>query len=250
MNNFIEETAKCFADKVVIVTGAGRGMGKQIAINFAKQGANLVINDINQLLLEQTAKELAEFNIKLIAIIGDMANSCDCELLVKSALNTFDKIDILINNAAIAPLTRPLELINDEEWNKVINVDLNGVFYCMRAVIPHMKSRNYGKIINISSSAGRSISTFAGAHYTAAKAGVLGLTRHAAYEAAPFNLNINAIAPGTIDTDLLRESASVERLSIEASKIPMRRLGTTQDIYLSQLSFRFLCRCFFRLAFF
>jgi len=124
-----------------------------------------------------------------------------------------------------------LELIDDEEWNSTICIDLNSVFYCMRAVLPHMKANKYGKIINVSSSAGRSISTFAGAHYTTAKAGILGLTRHAAFEYAPYNININAIAPGTIDTELLRKSATAEKINMESEKIPMRRLGTTDDIY-------------------
>ncbi|KTC88163.1 SDR family NAD(P)-dependent oxidoreductase [Legionella drozanskii] len=220
-----------FTDKVVVITGAGSGIGCQAAINFAKNGANLVLNDINDSRLREITKNIKSFNTAIIAAPGDIANSTECSKLVELALEKFNKIDILINNAAVAPLTRPLELIDDEEWNSTICIDLNSVFYCMRAVLPHMKANKYGKIINVSSSAGRSISTFAGAHYTTAKAGILGLTRHAAFEYAPYNININAIAPGTIDTELLRKSATAEKINMESEKIPMRRLGTTDDIY-------------------
>jgi NAD(P)-dependent dehydrogenase (short-subunit alcohol dehydrogenase family) len=111
----------------------------------------------------------------------------------------------------------------------VIDINLKGVFLFMRAVLPHMKKQRSGKIVNISSSAGRSVSTFCGAHYTASKAGVLGLSRHAALEAAPFNVNVNAVAPGTIDTPMLREDASEERIAEEAKNIPIGRLGTEED---------------------
>jgi len=136
---------------------------------------------------------------------------------------------VLVNNAGIGPTTRPLERISNDEWERTLDIDLTGVFNCMRAVLPGMKERRYGKIVNISSSAGRSVSTFAGAHYTAAKAGVLGLTRHAAFEYAPYNININAIAPGTIDTELLRGAVPADRIEEEARKIPLRRLGTVDD---------------------
>ncbi|STX50480.1 acetyoacetyl CoA reductase [Legionella busanensis] len=222
---------KLFADKVVIITGAGRGIGCQAAINFAQNGANLVLNDIDSSRLKQTVEVISPFDPSFVEAPGNVANSADCNKIINLALEKFNRIDILINNAAIAPLTRPLELIDDAEWNDTICIDLNSVFYCMRAVLPHMKLNKYGKIINVSSSAGRSISTFAGAHYTAAKAGILGLTRHAAFEYAPYNININAIAPGTIDTELLRDSATLEKINMESEKIPMRRLGTTDDIY-------------------
>jgi len=222
---------KLFTNKVILITGAGRGMGCQMALNFASNGANLVLNDINALMLEQTATKIRHYNTEILTVPGDVSKSKDCTQLIDLAIKRFNKIDVLINNAGIAPLTRPLEYISDDEWDGTIGVNLNGVFYCMRAVLPHMQSNNYGKIINISSSAGRSISTFAGAHYTAAKAGILGLTRHAAYEYAQYNININAIAPGTIDTELLRASACPEKISFELEKIPMRRFGTSDEIY-------------------
>ena len=219
-----------FAGRVVIVTGAGSGMGKRNAIRFAQEGAIVVANDVNaaavSALLEELARSGAAEALPAIGSVGDVRAVAQ---MVEATVARFAKVDVLVNNAGIGPTTRPLDQIGDEEWMRTIEIDLTGVFNCMRAVLPLMKERRYGKIVNISSSAGRSVSTFAGAHYTAAKAGVLGLTRHAAYEYAPYNININAIAPGTIDTELLRGAVPATRIDEEARKIPLRRLGTVDD---------------------
>jgi 3-oxoacyl-[acyl-carrier protein] reductase len=219
-----------FAGRVVIVTGAGSGMGKRNALRFAEEGATVVANDVNAASVGVLQDELARSNAaEAMVAIGSVADADAVGRMVEGAISRFGQIDVLVNNAGIGPTTRPLERISDEEWERTIGIDLTGVFNCMRAVLPRMKERRYGKIVNISSSAGRSVSTFAGAHYTAAKAGVLGLTRHAAFEYAPYNININAIAPGTIDTELLRGAVPADRIEQEAQKIPLRRLGTVDD---------------------
>lgn len=218
-----------FAGRVVIVTGAGRGMGRATALLFGREGANVVVNDINPQAACAVAEEIRRAGGAAIDLVADVSDPEQVSRMVDRVLAQYGAIDILVNNAGIARTTSPLELISDEEWSAIIGVDLTGVFYCMRAVLPHMKARCFGKIVNISSSAGRSVSTFAGAHYTAAKAGVLGLTRHAAREYAPFHININAIAPGTIETELLYDHASAERIAAEAKKIPLGRLGTPED---------------------
>jgi 3-oxoacyl-[acyl-carrier protein] reductase len=205
-------------------------MGKQNALRFAEEGASVVANDVNAASVNVLVAELARSHAaEAMVAVGSVADADAVGRMVEGAISRFGQIDVLVNNAGVGPTTRPLERISDDEWERTIDTDLTGVFNCMRAVLPRMTERRYGKIVNISSSAGRSVSTFAGAHYTAAKAGVLGLTRHAAFEYAPYNININAIAPGTIDTELLRGAVSADRIEQEALKIPLRRIGTVDD---------------------
>ncbi|MCW5851225.1 MAG: SDR family oxidoreductase [Anaerolineae bacterium] len=140
-------------------------------------------------------------------------------------------MDILVNNAGILGNTRPLEEIPADEWDQLLAINVRGVFLCTKAVLPLMKAQRYGKIVNVSSSAGRSTSTFGGAHYTTSKAAILGLTRHTAREAAPYNrINVNATARrGSMDTEMVRERATPEHIAREEQSIPLRRLGTAQD---------------------
>jgi 3-oxoacyl-[acyl-carrier protein] reductase len=149
--------------------------------------------------------------------------------MVAATVARFGTVDILVNNAGILGTTRPLEQIPDADWDELLAINVKGVFNCTKTVLPIMQARRYGKIVNVSSSAGRSTSTFGGAHYTTSKAAVLGLTRHTAREAAPFNINVNATAPGSMDTEMVRERASPEHIERERQQIPLRRLGTAQD---------------------
>jgi NAD(P)-dependent dehydrogenase (short-subunit alcohol dehydrogenase family) len=204
-------------------------MGKRNALRFAAEGAIVIANDVNAASAGALVAELTRSKAEAMLAVGSVGDADAVGRMVDAAVARFGRIDVLVNNAGIGPATRPLDHITDDEWDRTLDIDLTGVFNCMRAVLPGMKERRYGKIVNISSSAGRSVSTFAGAHYTAAKAGVLGLTRHAAFEYAPYNININAIAPGTIDTELLRGAISADRIAEEALKIPLRRIGTVDD---------------------
>ncbi|HUW14985.1 MAG TPA: SDR family NAD(P)-dependent oxidoreductase [Anaerolineae bacterium] len=229
MSEPIECRGGRFGGKVAIVMGAGRGMGRAVALLLAKEGARVAVNDINGPAAKAVAEEARQCGAEAIDVPGDVSDAQDVSRAVEETISRFGRIDILVNNAGISSTTRPLETIADDEWSKVIDVNLKGVFLFMRAVLPHMKEQRSGKIVNVSSSAGRSVSTFCGAHYTASKAGVLGLSRHAALEAAPFNINVNAVAPGTIDTPMLREDASEELIAEEARNIPLGRLGTEED---------------------
>jgi len=205
-------------------------MGREIALTFARGGASLAVVERDASSAAEVVDTIRTAGSDAEAFVCDVADAAAVAETVRRIVERFARIDILVNNAGIAALTRPLEQISDHEWDAVLRVNLTGTFHFMRAVLPLMKAQRSGHIVNISSSAGRSVSTFAGAHYTASKAGVLGLTRHAAFEAAPYNVTVNAIAPGTIDTPLLRETVSEERAQAEAGKIPIGRLGTVADI--------------------
>ena len=219
-----------FSGKVAIVTGVGRGMGRAVALLLAQEGAKVMANDIDACSAMTVAEEVRALAGQATGVQGDVSKPEDAQRVVEAAIAAYGRIDILVNNAGVARPTSPVETIGDDEWATVIGVNLTGVFNFMKAVLPHMKKQKSGKIVNISSTAGRSSSTFGGAHYTASKAGVLGLTRHAAREAAPFNININAVAPGMMETELLYELATPERIAqVARERVPMGRPGRPEE---------------------
>jgi NAD(P)-dependent dehydrogenase (short-subunit alcohol dehydrogenase family) len=218
-----------FSDKTAIVTGAGRGMGKETALTLAREGAAVVVNDVHEGLVEAVVKEIEEAGGRALAFVADVSNESEVQAMVDATVEHFGTVDILVNNAGILRSTSPVETIPLDEWELMMAVNVTGVFLCTKAVLPIMKAQRSGKIVNVSSSAGRSTSTFGGAHYTTSKAAVLGLSRHSAREAAPFNVNVNAVAPGSMDTEMVREMSTPENMESERRKIPLRRLGTAQD---------------------
>ena len=218
-----------FINKVAIVTGAGRGMGRATALTLAREGAALVVNDVRRDWAEAVVEEIQQAGGQAMASIADVSDEAQVQAMVQATVERFGTVDILVNNAGILRATSPLETISLEEWELMMRINLTGVFLCTRAVLPIMKAQRGGKIVNVSSSAGRSTSTFGGAHYTTSKAAVLGLSRHTAREAAPYNVNVNAVAPGSMDTEMVREMATPEHMQSEAQKVPLRRLGTSQD---------------------
>ena len=218
-----------FHGKVALVTGAGRGMGRAVALTRAGQGAAVAVNDVNREAAASTVGEIVAAGGRAIAVVADISRYDQVASMVAAAVSAFGTIDILVNNAGILGNTRPLEDIPVDEWAALMAINVGGVFNCTKAVLPILKARRSGKIVNVSSSAGRSTSTFGGAHYTTSKAAVLGLTRHTAREAAPFNINVNATAPGSMDTEMVRERATPEHMERERQNIPLRRLGTAQD---------------------
>jgi 3-oxoacyl-[acyl-carrier protein] reductase len=218
-----------FSGQVAIVTGAGRGMGKATALTLARDGAAIVVNDVRRELAEAVAEEIKAAGGRALVFVADVSNEAEVQAMVDAAVEHFGSVDILVNNAGILRSTTPLEDIPLQEWELMMTINVTGVFLCTRAVLPIMKAKRSGKIVNVSSSAGRSTSTFGGAHYTTSKAAVLGLSRHTAREAAPYNINVNAVAPGSMDTEMVRELATPEHMQSESQKIPLRRLGTAQD---------------------
>lgn len=217
------------AGRVAIVTGAGRGMGRAVALTLAREGAVVVVNDVRAEAAATVAGEIEAAGGRALAYVADVSREAEVEAMVRATVEQFGALHILVNNAGILGHTQPVELIPGDEWDRLMAVNVKGVFNCTRAVLPLLKAQRYGKIVNVSSSAGRSTSTFGGAHYTTSKAAVLGLTRHTAREAAPYNVNVNATAPGSMDTEMVRERATAEHLAAEEATIPLRRLGTAQD---------------------
>lgn len=221
--------ANRFEDKVVIVTGSAHGMGKATALAFAREGAKVAVTDVDLEGAKSVVRRIEAMGQEAIALRADVSDLDDVTRMVEAVLERFGTVDVLVNNAGVLGDTVPLEEIDEEEWSRVININLTGVFNCTKAVLPVMKGKNGGKIVNVSSSAGRSYSTFGAAHYTASKAGVLGLTRHTASEAAAYNINVNATAPGSMDTQMVRLNASPEHIAQEEANIPLGRLGTPED---------------------
>jgi 3-oxoacyl-[acyl-carrier protein] reductase len=204
-------------------------MGREIALKLAGEGASVVVADLQAEWAERTLADIVAAGGQGVAVSADVSNEAQVSAMVQQAIERFGTVDILVNNAGILGNTQPIEKIPGDEWDRLMAINVKGTFNCTKAVLPIMQAKRYGKIVNVSSSAGRSTSTFGGAHYTTSKAAVLGLTRHTAREAAPYGINVNATAPGSMDTEMVRERATPEHIEGERQKIPLRRLGTPQD---------------------
>jgi len=218
-----------FEGKTAIVTGAGRGMGRAVALKLAEGGAAVVVNDVNADNARAVVAEIAASGGRAMSWLADVSSFEQVQAMVDAAVKEFGTVDILVNNAGILRATKPLENIPVDEWDLMMAVNVRGVFNCTKAVLPVMKAQRSGNIVNVSSSAGRCTSTFGGAHYTASKAAVLGLTRHTAREAARFGIRVNATAPGSMDTDMVRELSTPEHIEKERAANLLGRLGTADD---------------------
>ena len=212
--------------KVALITGASRGIGKAIAIKFAENGSFVGINySIDELGAKETLKIVKEKGSDGVLLKADVSNIFDVEKMVKTFTKKTKKIDILVNNAGIYEREK-FENISYENWDKVLSINLTGCFNLCKAVLPFMKPG--GKIIFISSQLALKGAAH-GAHYAASKAGILGLVRSLALELASLKINVNAVAPGTIDTDLIANYTRKER-QIRINEIPLKRLGTPTDV--------------------
>ena len=213
--------------RVALITGAAQGIGKAIALLFAQNGADIIVADIHLEKAQETAKEIQAIGQRAMAIKVDVANLNDVEQMVQSILERFGQIDILINNAGIARDKLILRM-TEEDWDAVLNVNLKGTFICTKVAIKPMAKRRYGKIVNIASVVGL-MGNVGQANYAASKAGVIGFTKTIAREFAQRGINVNAIAPGYIETPMT--DAIPEKVKEEMKRrIPMERLGRPEDV--------------------
>jgi len=215
-------------EKTAIITGSARGIGRAIAEALAEAGANVVISDINQEASETTAREIADkYQVKTLAVMANVAKKAETDQLVSQTLEKFGQVDIMVNNAGITK-DNLLMRMTEEEWDAVLTVNLKGVFNGIQSVTrPMMKARS-GKIINIASVVG--VTGNAGqANYSAAKAGVIGLTKTTARELASRGINVNAVAPGFIATDMTDKLSDEVKAKINTG-IPFGKMGTAEDV--------------------
>ncbi|MCI2253147.1 3-oxoacyl-[acyl-carrier-protein] reductase [Domibacillus sp. 8LH] len=214
--------------KIALVTGASRGIGKAIALELARLGADVVVNYAgSEQKAKETADEITAMGRRSFIVQCDISDSEAVGAMVKETIDQFGRLDILVNNAGITRDNLMMRM-KEQEWDEVINTNLKGVFLCTKAVTRQMMKQKSGRIINISSVVGR-IGNAGQANYTAAKAGVIGLTKASARELAPRGITVNAIAPGFITTDMTDELPAEAKEQL-ISQIPLGTLGDTADI--------------------
>lgn len=212
--------------KVALVTGAGKGIGKEIASTLAFQGADVIVADVADTVFE-TAKEIEALGVKSLAIKCDVSNSQEVQNMQKLVIEKFNKVDILVNNAGIYPQKSFLE-ITEEDWTKVLQINLFSIFYVTKAFLPNMVERKYGKIVNLSSISGPFVIFPNLVHYSSSKAAIAGFTKATALEMAPHHININAVAPGPIDVSGGQTPEAFLAPIVRA--IPLARMGKPDDI--------------------
>ena len=225
-------------DKVAVVTGGARGMGLAISLKFAENGCSVVVADLNFDRARETVEAVEALGTRAMAVRTDITDSNSVNQMVNRTIDAFDRIDILVNNAGGVPGTKGTgnsDSITEEEWDRVVNLNLKGPFLVTRAVLPHMKQRGRGKIIFISSM-GAVNPTVSVLHYHAAKAGVLGFAKNLAFELAPRHIHVNTIVPGPVETDFwdaLMPPGEARKTFLQVMakhEVPMERMGQPEDI--------------------
>jgi 3-oxoacyl-[acyl-carrier protein] reductase len=213
--------------RMALVTGGGRGIGRAIVLAFAREGAAVAVLDLQEELAQKAAKEAAELGVKSVATAADVGEEAQVNTAIGRVASALGRIDILVNNAGIDTTSRVVDMPT-EMWDDMIRVNLRSIFLCTRAVLPGMMQRKWGRIINTSSQLAHKGAADM-AHYSAAKAGVLGFTRSLAYEVARDGITVNAICPGPVDTELFRNIPEPWRKN-KLAELPIGRAGTVDEI--------------------
>ena len=222
------------SNRVAIITGGSRGIGKGIALKYIEEGCSVAIVGVSTK-GHETISELTQRGKDVIFIQCDISDSRQVQGMVDQVIAKFGKVDILVNNAAQAAVPKAITEISDEEWDTILDINLKGQFLCCRAVVPYMKEKKYGKIINVSSLAAI-FPVGTEVHYAAAKAGLVGFTTNLAVELAPDNICVNAILPGITDTDALDVviPPGLDKYTFLSEQVkevvPLQRLGTPEDV--------------------
>jgi len=214
-------------ERKAIVTGAGRGIGRAIALAFAREGADVAVCDVNYAAAQAVARELEATGRRIVPIAVDVTRKAQVDAMVARAAEVFGRVDILVNNAGIIR-DAMLHKMTEEDFDQVIAVHLKGTWLCCRAVVAGMRERRFGRIINLSSISGK-VGNVGQTNYSAAKAGIVGLTKAAALELARHNITVNAIQPGFIDTEMTRAIPDGPRQE-SVARIPMERVGLPEDV--------------------
>jgi 3-oxoacyl-[acyl-carrier protein] reductase len=218
-----------FTNKVIIITGGSRGIGKETALMFGRAQGIVNIFDINLTGAEKTSCDICSYGTKSHAYLTDVTRRESVRKNVKNVIDNYGRIDILVNCAGIVN-TRPFTDITDKDWDQVMNVNLRGVFYTCHEIFPIMIHQKYGKILNIASIAGKKGGGFFGnSIYGASKAGVIGLTKGLAREGGPYGINVNAVCPGPTDTEMIKELKDDVRKKL-LNNIPLKKFAKPTDI--------------------
>jgi len=220
-----------FDNKIVIVTGASSGIGKATALEFARSGANVLVHyNNNKKGAQEVVSQIEEMGAKSIIVGGDLSEKANVDKLISETLAAFGTIDILVNNAGTLVERKGLEEMDEALWDRVMDVNLKSAFLCSNAVIQIMKEKGYGRIINMTSVAARNGGGFGAGHYSAAKAGMLTLTKSLAKELAEFGILVNAVAPGVITTPYHDQFSTNEARKGYANNTPLKREGTPEEV--------------------
>jgi len=216
------------AEQVAVVTGSAKGIGRAIAIGIAREGADVILTDVDIERAEIVAQKIESLNRKGVPIRADVSENKEIVMMVKKALSIFGKIDILINNAGIIK-RGSLEDHSEEDWDSVIAVNLKGTFNCCKEIVPIFKKQQHGKIVNISSVAGKIGDVASAPSYGSSKGAIIAFTKSLARELAPYRINVNGVAPHAIETEMSAEWSEDKRRQI-ISQIPLGRLGKPEEV--------------------